>query len=273
MRWRSLAAAALSTMLAGGALAAPQTGTAVGVDPDASARGNGGARTLAVGSDVAVGETVVTDANGQVQILFEDETRLVVGPSSSLLIEKYLLRGNENTDRFAINALSGSFRFITGRSPKAAYEIKTPSATIGVRGTAFDFTVDALNLTTLVLFHGSVLLCTPGGQCVVLDSQCQVGAVDMVQSVRIRPNSRLRAQFPLIGSQEGLLADFRVAQADRCLRPSTGGTPDSLSHTGGGDSTPQPQPQTQTQGNAGGSITPTTVPTTNPATGNLTNVP
>jgi len=241
------------------------------VDPDASARGNGGARTLAVGSDVAVGETVVTDANGQVQILFEDETRLVVGPGSSLLIEKYLLRGNENTDRFAINALSGSFRFITGRSPKAAYEIKTPSATIGVRGTAFDFTVDALNLTTLVLFHGSVLLCTPGGQCVVLDSQCQVGAVDMVQSVRIRPNSRLRAQFPLIGSQEGLLADFRVAQADRCLRPSTGGTPDSLSHTGGGGSTPQPQPQTQ--GNAGGSITPTTVPTTNPATGNLTNVP
>ncbi|CDP53309.1 hypothetical protein [Devosia sp. DBB001] len=247
MRWLSLVPIALLALMTGPALAAAETGKAVGVDPDAAAKGQGGDRTLLVGSDVAVGETVITDRRGQVQILFEDQTRLVVGPSSSLLIEKYLLRGDQTAGKFAITALSGTFRFVTGKSPKAAYEIKTPTATIGVRGTAFDFTVDQMNLTTLVLFHGSVLICTSGGACTTLNTRCQVGAADLMQSVAIRPLASLRSQFPYIRSQNGLMSAFRVDQATSCL-PISSEPPEAV---GGGsnnetDATPTPTPNTNT---------------------------
>lgn len=263
MRWLSLLAALL-TMLASNALAATETGTAVGVNPDAAARGSGGERVLRVGSDIAVGETVVTDRRGQVQILFDDETRLVVGPGSSLRIEKYLLRGNQTAQKFAINALGGSFRFMTGRSPKAAYEIRTPTATIGVRGTAFDFTVDNMNLTTLVLFHGAVRLCTVGGGCTTLDTQCQVGAADLLQSVQLRPVTGLRSQFPYIRSQRPLLVDFRVAQAEACLRPSASGpAPTSLADSpGGGGSDNRSGIPAETTGITVPASTPKNTPTT-----------
>lgn len=259
MRLLSLVSAAVISLLSFGAMAASDTGTAVGVNPAASARDNSGERTLRVGSDVAVGQTVVTDRRGQVQILFPDETRLVVGPGSSLLIEKYLLRGNQTADKFAINALSGTFRFITGRSAKAAYEIRTPSATIGVRGTAFDFTVDRLQLTTLVLFHGSVQLCTLGGRCIVLDTQCQVGAADLVQSVQLAATASLRSVFPYVRSQRPLLVDFRVPQAEGCLSSPRANTPPSLSTPNSGGSLPT-TPATPPTG------TPTTTPTGSPTT-------
>src|SRR5690606_42119301 len=85
----------------------------------------------------SIGDRVVTGPSGQVQILFSDRTELVVGPRSALLIEDYLLRNDGSAGKFAINALSGTFRFVTGGAPKDSYVIKTPTGTIGVRGTAF----------------------------------------------------------------------------------------------------------------------------------------
>jgi len=129
-------------MLAGGpplAVAAAE-GTAVGVDPDAVARRGSADRTLVVGADISVGERIVTGPSGRVQVLFADQTRLVVGPGSALLIESYLMNG-DTADKFAINALAGTFRFISGNSPKSAYSIETPTAAIAVRGTKFDVSV------------------------------------------------------------------------------------------------------------------------------------
>src|SRR2546423_1836770 len=91
-------------------------GTAVGVDPSADDTFGNTSRTLVVGSDVSVGDTVVTGPTGQVQLLFKDQTKLAIGPNSSLLIEAYLLKPDQTVGQFTINALSGTFRFITGDS-------------------------------------------------------------------------------------------------------------------------------------------------------------
>src|SRR5690606_18549600 len=115
-------------------------GTAVGVNPDATAQARSAERVLVVGSEVSVGERIVTGPSGRVQLLFQDQTRIVVGPRSTLVIESYLLNGNQ-TNRFAVDALAGTFRFISGNSPKSAYSIDTPTASIAVRGTKFDVTV------------------------------------------------------------------------------------------------------------------------------------
>jgi hypothetical protein len=149
-------------------------GTAVGVNPDAVARISSADRILKVGSDVSVGELIVTGGSGQVQIVFHDSTRLVVGPGSALLIESYLLSGPNTARKLAINTLSGSFRFISGNSPKSAYSIQTPTAAIAVRGTAFDLIVSQQQ-TLVMLYEGALQLCRGGGRCVQLAERCGVG--------------------------------------------------------------------------------------------------
>lgn len=214
--------AALWLATGGGALAATDTGTAVGVTPAAVARDHSGARTLVVGSDVRLGERVVTGPTGEVQIVFDDDTHLVVGPRSSLLIEAYLLRRDHSVKRFTIDALAGGFRFITGNGPKNAYLIRTPAGTIGVRGTAFDFVVG--ERTIAVLFEGAIRMCAPSGRCVVLDRRCQVGATDSTSAGIVGPfqqeRQNLRSLFRYVQRQNPLRADFRVNRAFTCLRPA-----------------------------------------------------
>ena len=69
-------------------------GTAVGVNPDAMSRLGIDEKVLVVGADVSVGEKIITGPTGHVQLLFDDQTRLVVGPRSTLEIETYLLNGS-----------------------------------------------------------------------------------------------------------------------------------------------------------------------------------
>jgi hypothetical protein len=140
-------------------------GTAVGVNPDAVVRINSADRVLMAGDGISVGETLVTGHSGQVQIIFADDTHLVVGPDSKLLIETYLMRNNGTAEKLAINALAGSFRFITGHSPKPAYQINTPTAAIAVRGTKFDIVVTDTD-TRVMLYEGALQLCGSGSDCV-----------------------------------------------------------------------------------------------------------
>ena len=220
-------------------------GRAVGVDPDAVARFSGTDRILAVGADISLGEQVVTGPSGQVQIVFSDQTRLVVGPGSALTIESYLFNGN-TADKFAINALAGSFRFISGHSPKSAYSINTPTASIAVRGTKFDFNVSRRR-TDLMLYEGAVLLCSVSGQCQELIARCDLGTVDASVAALIRhpdpTHPQLSAAFRYARFQTPLLSEFRVSGAGKCAEPPEAeGVPGSLSPSNGGSNTPRTPP-------------------------------
>lgn len=210
-------------LFAGPALA-DASGKALGVDQDAKAETQAGVKELTIGSDIFIGDKVVTDARGLVQIRFSDSTKLVVGPNSSLVIEDYLLRADGSGGKLAVNALSGTFRFVTGGAPKDRYLIKTPTGTIGVRGTAFDWRGDGTHFTT-ILYHGSIVICNNAGACVTLDDVCDIGMVDLSEA-DILGNSntmsqserdQMRAMFPWAVSEGDLLGQFRVAQARQCF--------------------------------------------------------
>jgi len=203
--------------LPGLALAAAE-GTAVGVRPDALARIGASERILVVGADVSVGETVVTGPSGTVQLLFDDQTRLVVGPRSALQIETYLLAGT-GADKFAVNALAGTFRFISGNSPKSAYSIDTPTASIAVRGTRFDLTVGG-GQNFVMLFDGALRLCH-GTSCVDLTDRCDIGVAaggnaDLFTWTDAGRSGAV-SNFPLPNIQSSFLSQFRVAGAQACL--------------------------------------------------------
>lgn len=191
------------------------TGTALGVDPAASLEAHAAPRTLIVGDDIAIGDRIVTDAAGLVQIRFDDDTLLVVGPHSALVIEDYLLRADGSAGRLAIDALAGTFRFVTGNAAKDRYEIALPSGTIGVRGTAFDLHVDSAT-TSVLAYEGEVLMCATGQDCQPLRANCGVGQIDTTSARRLGPESQnrdnrfFREAFPFAITQAGLLPAFRL---------------------------------------------------------------
>jgi hypothetical protein len=192
------------------------SGTALGVDPAASLETTAAKRTLVVGDDIAIGDRVVTGEAGLVQIRFDDDTLLVVGPKSALLIEDYLLRADGSAGKFAIDALAGTFRFVTGNAAKDRYEISLPNGgTIGVRGTAFDLHVEPAT-TSVLTYDGEVLMCARGQDCQPLRANCGVGQVEATQSRRLGPDSQnpdnrlFREDFPFAIEQSSLLPEFRL---------------------------------------------------------------
>jgi hypothetical protein len=224
MRALGLLVILLGLCLAPQAALAEASGKALDVDRDARAETGGGIKELSVGSDIFIGDRVITDARGLVQIKFSDATKLVVGPNSALLIEDYLLRADGSGGKFAINALSGTFRFVTGGASKDRYLIETPTGTIGVRGTSFDFNSDSRHMS-LMLYHGSVALCNKAGACVTVDDICEIGMADTSQAQILgiatemtnAERNQMRGMFPYAESQGPLLGQFRITQARECL--------------------------------------------------------
>ncbi|MBI5107659.1 MAG: FecR domain-containing protein [Rhodocyclales bacterium] len=96
-------------------------------------------RPLKKGDSIAEGEAVVTGASGQAQLLMSDEAIVAVRADTRLRFETYRFSGKpDGTEESLIGLLRGGFRTISGligRSKPSAYKIKTPTATIGIRGT------------------------------------------------------------------------------------------------------------------------------------------
>lgn len=183
------------------AFALDPSGTTVAVIQATSATGPGGSRTLEPQRPVYSGDRINTGASGEAQIRFVDETRLVVGPNSSLVIDKFVFAANQTAVDVSMRAVRGAFRFISGGSPSQAYTIRTPSATLGVRGTRFDVAIGRNGETGLVVFSGAVQMCGRTGRCILVDEAC--GAAIALPNGRVSPvtsqedkTQRIREQFP-----------------------------------------------------------------------------
>jgi hypothetical protein len=198
------------------------SGTAVAVLQAAEASGAvSGRRILQLQGPVYMGDRIDTGAVGEAQLQFRDDTRLVVGPNSQLVIDKFVFNEQSTAKDVSINAVRGAFRFITGGSPKQAYSLRTPTATIGVRGTKFDFSVGPDGGTNFVLYEGSAKLCDLSGHCIVLKGGCSIAvlqphrAAQLIDSVAARANV-LKAGFPYLLRQNRLRSDFRI-DTSSCL--------------------------------------------------------
>ncbi len=188
------------------------SGTAVAVIQATNAVGPEGARPLATQGPVFMNDRIVTNPSGEAQIVFNDSTRLVVGPNSSMAIDDYVVRGKKNT---VVSAFTGAFRFVGGAGGRENVAIRTPTATIGIRGTKFDFAVGFDGGTSLAMIEGAAQMCDRTRRCVTLSGGCSMavvppgGGVQPVTSEQQRTQI-LRASFPYVRSQTGLRQDFRI---------------------------------------------------------------
>jgi hypothetical protein len=95
-------------------------------------------RKLAKDFPVYLGDKIITGEDGFVRLRMIDEATLDLRCFSIMVIEEYAL---DTTDRRSIlNLLQGSLRKITGKIGKLTedvYELRTPLASVGVRGTEY----------------------------------------------------------------------------------------------------------------------------------------
>jgi hypothetical protein len=117
---------------------AAKIGVASAVKNSVEGATGGSVRPLAAGSSVFAREVVRTGDESTAQLLFLDETSLSIGPQSEVTLDRFVFNPNKGAGNVVINATRGAFRFISGSQQSSSYQIKTPVATIGVRGTIFD---------------------------------------------------------------------------------------------------------------------------------------
>ena len=153
---RLYALAAACAMLASPAAAADGIGQAVGLTPAASGTVAG---RIVLGTSVFQDETVKTGPSGTLEIRFRDETRLGLGASSTVKLDRFVYAGERGADAVVIGLTKGAFRLATGSSPKKAYKIQTPLAAIGVRGTEIGVRSDAA-FTFVTYYSGSGRVCS-----------------------------------------------------------------------------------------------------------------
>jgi len=213
LRQTALAIVALAASVV---TASAEGGAIVGLNAPAQLVSNGVVTPLKMGDAVAMGDLVKTGEKGEVQILFSDQTRVVVGPNSELKIQRLLFRNNGTARRMTLSAAAGTFRFLTGESPKSAYKLRTPTATMSVRGTAFDFAVDGGKKdTALVVHEGLVRYCDRRGRCVSVPNGCQTVMIDRLRHFTQPENAEqrleiLRAMFPYARDDSRLEPLFRT---------------------------------------------------------------
>lgn len=91
--------------------------------------------------DIYHNELIETGDESATEFVFLDETKLALGPNSSLVLDRFVYDPEPDKASFVMTATAGVFRFVSGKLPKKSYEIHTPTATIGIRGTVFSFVI------------------------------------------------------------------------------------------------------------------------------------
>ena len=115
---RLAAACAICMVAMQSASALSPSGEVMAVIQATSASGPGGARTLSTTGPVYSGDRIKTGKAGEAQIRFIDDTRLVVGASSSIVIDKYVFNPDKTVAQVGLQFTKGTLRFITGSGPK-----------------------------------------------------------------------------------------------------------------------------------------------------------
>ena len=137
----------------------------------------------------------VQTGNGRVEITFVDDSTVKVTEHSKLVIDDFVYSGKPSTSRMALKFASGTARFATGQSGKmnkGNINLRTPTATIAVRGTDFAATVDDFGKSLIMLLPepdgsvGEITVANAAG-FVILNKAFQATIVSTMDSRPSRP--------------------------------------------------------------------------------------
>ncbi|WP_119965817.1 FecR family protein [Simplicispira lacusdiani] len=154
-------------------------------------------REVMRGAEVEVGDVLRSGPSGQAQIRFTDGGILALYPQSQLAIGAYSdsAQTGQSEDRFAVRFLQGALRAVTGkigqRNPQN-YRVITPTAVVGIRGTAFKVFMNAEGEVEVSGEHNTIEVCTEAG-CVEVKPR---EAVRVISAQQLPVYTHTRALLP-----------------------------------------------------------------------------
>ncbi|MCA1972165.1 MAG: FecR domain-containing protein [Caenispirillum sp.] len=101
-------------------------------------RADGTRVQLASGDQVFQGDIIETGSDGAVGVTFVDNTEMSLGSSGRLVLDEMIYDPDSGSGESSFSLVSGAFSFVSGQIAKSgpdAMTVKTPVATIGIRGT------------------------------------------------------------------------------------------------------------------------------------------
>ena len=144
---RSAAARAAVSMTASPVLAqANAVGVNAAIRNKVEIRSGRQVRPAVLRARVILNDEVRTGPASQLQILLLDRTTFTVGANARVAVDRFVYDPAANSRSTSVSVTKGAFRFMSGRNlrkPAGNLQVRTPVATIGIRGTIFEGVVGA----------------------------------------------------------------------------------------------------------------------------------
>lgn len=164
---------------------------------------------LSKGSELDGGDVVLTGTEGRAQIRFSDGGLVALYPDSQFTVTRYADGAGAGEDHFVVNLLRGGMRALTGligkRNP-ANYKVVTPTAVVGIRGSAFLLAIDANGQVFVSGEQDEIEVCTQAGCVGVTAGE----AVLVVSDQDLPVYTHTRALLPVPQVQTPLVAGDQV---------------------------------------------------------------
>ena len=150
------------------------------------------------GSGIKMNDSITT-SKAKLELTFDDNTKVAITRQSKLVIDDFVYDPNSGTGKLAMNVAMGTVRYASGaiaRNSRENVRLRTPTATIAVRGTDFSMTVDEIGRSLVILlptcptpetcFTGEIEVSTDVGM-VVLNQAFQATVVASADSKPTKP--------------------------------------------------------------------------------------
>lgn len=115
-------------------------GTVKKVYGDVKVIRQGAERRPVAGDSVLRGDKLITGTYSNISLVMRDRTTLMLGSKSAVDLTKFEFDSTTQDGNLLVDLAKGSLRMITGLIAKvnpAAVEVRTPTMSVGVRGTDF----------------------------------------------------------------------------------------------------------------------------------------
>ena len=113
---------------------------------------------------VHVGDTLETSANGKAKLLLGDDSVITISPNSKFRISRALYDPAKKSRDSSFTLLAGKVRSLVSKfwgSTGANFEVRTPTAVAGVRGTEFLQEINPDGSSTITVLEGKVEVYNP----------------------------------------------------------------------------------------------------------------
>ncbi len=120
--------------------AEPDAGTIVAVQGKAQLQRRGAWQEATIGLGMRVGDRIRTGATDRARVVFRDDSTLDVAPGTEFVLDDQIFDTAANKVQSSLRLFYGKLRASVSsvyRESRARYEIETPTAVAGVRGTEF----------------------------------------------------------------------------------------------------------------------------------------